>query len=1044
MHRASDLRVRRRGFARGLCERFQREDALRGRLDARGAFAPRIGHRDRGAGTERVHAGVERDPRRVGAIARDAVGLREVDHALGIRDDRAREAQLVAKHVAKQPRVRMGRDAVDGVARRDHRHHVRALDGLGEGRDVDAAQFALGHGRRARALARKSRPGESGRSREHLAGRGAAFHERALQPVDGGHAQFGHEEGILAEGFLDAAAARVAPHGERGPEHDTRALRAGLGRGGGVYPRDERRVPRCGECQRRGHAAKLERARERGVEEGGARGRRHVGERMARLRIDREARGFIGCRGPWHASGDEDGEGAKGTEIDLWHDFAVALPFFILTTDRMNRNPAALPDLLEPLARTVPAYPPGAEREDGYDLWLRYRRLDENAAAALGKVASCIVVPRAAGTTILAAAAELHTAITAMRGEAPPVVHDVAEGAIVLATDAAIPHEGYAIGAASVEGRRVVRIAGGSDVGVLYGAFAWLREVLMGEDPAKVALASAPKVRLRMLNHWDNLDRTIERGYAGQSIWDWWKLPGVKDRRYLDYARAMASLGLNAASVNNVSSKPEILLTPWIAKVRVLADIFRPYGIRIFLAARFSAPKELGGLATADPLDAAVRAWWKAKVDEIYASIPDFGGFLVKANSEGQPGPHDYGRNHADGANMLADAIGSRGTVVWRAFVYSPEDPQDRHKQAYTDFKPLDGKFAPNVMVQVKNGAIDFQPREPFHPMFGAMPATPLAFEVQVTKEYLGFATHLAYLGTMYEEALQADTFAKGPGSLVAKVADGSLHGHELTGMAAVSNVGVDRNWCGSHFDQANWYAFGRLAWDPYASARDIAREWVLQTFTHERSAVDAIVGMMMDSREAVVRYMMPLGLHHLFDTGHHHGPGPWVDDLERPEWNPAYYHQADRDGIGFDRSPRGSNAVGQYAAPLARAWGEPATTPDNLLLWFHHLPWGYRMASGKTLWESMVANYDQGVAEAKALAARWEKLEGAIDPRRYAETAELLAVQAREAKWWRDACLAYFSDVNDLEFPASAEAPPLTVAQYRAIAFPYAPGRGG
>jgi alpha-glucuronidase len=376
--------------------------------------------------------------------------------------------------------------------------------------------------------------------------------------------------------------------------------------------------------------------------------------------------------------------------------------------------------------------------------------------------------------------------------------------------------------------------------------------------------------------------------------------------------------------------------------------------------------------------------------------------------------------------------------------VYSPDDREDRHKQAYNNFIPLDGKFAPNVIVQVKNGAIDFQPREPFHPMFGAMPRTPLAFEVQVTKEYLGFATHLAYLGPMYEEVLRSDTQAVGPGSTVARVVDGSLHGHRLTAMAAVANVGVDRNWCGSHFDQANWYVFGRMAWDPHASARDIAREWVLQTFTHDTRAVAEVVDMMMGSREAVVRYMMPLGLHHLFDTGHHHGPGPWVGDLARPEWNPTYYHQADRDGIGFDRGPRGSNAVAQYATPLAKAWGDPATTPDTLLLWFHHLPWTYRMRSGNTLWEALVAAYDHGVGQARDLRTRWEALQGAIDPRRHAETAQLLAVQEREAKWWRDACIAYFRSVNGLEMPAGATAPPLALEEYQALAFHYAPGRGG
>jgi alpha-glucuronidase len=347
-------------------------------------------------------------------------------------------------------------------------------------------------------------------------------------------------------------------------------------------------------------------------------------------------------------------------------------------------------------------------------------------------------------------------------------------------------------------------------------------------------------------------------------------------------------------------------------------------------------------------------------------------------------------------------------------------------------------------MVQVKNGAIDYQPREPFHPMFGAMPKTPLALEVQITKEYLGFSTHLAYMGDMYEEVLRADTWAKGQGSTVAKVVDGTLHGAALTGMAAVSNVGSHRTWCGSHFDQANWYAYGRLAWDPHGSAREIAREWAAQTFTTNAAALDEIVEMMMLSREAVVNYMMPLGLHHLFDTGHHHGPGPWVSDLKRPEWNPTYYHQADKKGIGFDRTATGSDALSQYAKEVSKPLYDPRTTPDNLLLWFHHLPWDYRMRSGKTLWEEIVAHYDAGVASAVDLRKRWERVKGRIDARRHAETATLLAVQEREAVWWRDGCIAYFQSVSGLPMPPGTTPPAHSLAEYKSRVFHYAPGRGG
>ncbi len=412
------------------------------------------------------------------------------------------------------------------------------------------------------------------------------------------------------------------------------------------------------------------------------------------------------------------------------------------------------------------------------------------------------------------------------------------------------------------------------------------------------------------------------------------------DTRYRDYARANASIGINAAVVNNVNAVAVILRADYLAKVKVLADEFRPYGIRLFLSVRFSSPIELGGLKTADPEDPAVRAWWRAKTDEIYAIIPDFGGFLVKANSEGQPGPADYGRTHADGANALADALRPHGGVVlWRAFVYSEKDATDRAMQAYRQLKPLDGTFASNVVLQVKNGPIDFQPREPFHPLFGAMPKTSLGMEFQITKEYLGFATHLAYLGTMYEEVLRADTYSNGAGSTVARVVDGE-GGTRLTAMAGVANTGRDRNWSGSQFDQANWYAFGRLAWNPEASALDIASDWARMTFSNDAGTVKDIVAIMMGSHEAVVNYMTPLGLAHLMGTGHHYGPAPWVADQSRPEWNPVYYHRADANGIGFDRTATGSNALAQYAAPAAAQFQDPDRTPLEYLLWFHHVSW--------------------------------------------------------------------------------------------------------
>jgi alpha-glucuronidase len=437
-----------------------------------------------------------------------------------------------------------------------------------------------------------------------------------------------------------------------------------------------------------------------------------------------------------------------------------------------------------------------------------------------------------------------------------------------------------------------------------------------------------------------------------------------------------------------------------------------------------------------------VRAWWRAKADEIYQAIPDFGGFLVKANSEGQPGPQDYGRSHADGANLLAEALAPHGGVVmWRAFVYSDTNPEDRAKQAYSEFLPLDGQFADNVIVQVKNGPIDFQPREPFHPLFGAMRQTPLMVELQITKEYLGMASHLVWLAPLWEEVLQADTFALGPGSTVARVVDGSLHDQTLTAIAGVANTGTDIDWTGSIFNQANWYAFGRLAWDPDLTADAIADEWLRQTFISDSDFVQQATELMQISREAPVNYMTPLGLTHLMATGHHYGPGPWVADLARPEWNPGYYHRADRDGIGFDRTATGSDAISQYAPPVAARFADPDTTGEEFLLWFHHLPWDYELDTGLTLWETLVRRYDQGVSQVEAMQRRWARLEAYVDQERFAKTAELLAVQRREAQWWRDACIAYFQSVSGLPLPEGVVPPEQPLDHYIAIDNPDAPG---
>ena len=695
--------------------------------------------------------------------------------------------------------------------------------------------------------------------------------------------------------------------------------------------------------------------------------------------------------------------------------------------------------------------------EDGYELWLRYRPLPAAARDRLEGYAGAIVAAGSLTPTGSAAVGELAFGLGRMLSREVPVVPRPpdSDGVILAGTPGQLPAiealalpldalgpEGYLIRSVRVGGRAAIAVAAAGDRGLLYGVFHLLRLVQTGTALDALDVVGKPAVGLRLLNHWDNLDRSVERGYAGQSIWDWWRLPDHRDPRYTDYARANASIGINGTVLNNVNAQPEVLTARYIEKAAALADMLRPWGIRVFLSVHFSAPADIGGIATADPLDGRVRAWWREKAGEIYARIPDFGGFLVKASSEGQPGPQDYDRTHADGANMLAEALAPHGGVVmWRAFVYSQDDPEDRVKQAFNEFEPLDGEFADNVLVQVKNGPLDFQPREPFHPLFGAMPNTPLMMEFQITQEYLGFSTHLVYLGALFEEVLDADTFASGAGSTVARVVDGSLQGQRPTGMAGVANIGASRDWSGAPFAQANWYAFGRLAWNPYLSARAIAGEWLRMTFSPDPNFVGPAIDMMMLSREAVVDYMTPLGLAHLMGTGHHYGPAPWVDNLDRPEWNPVYYHRANGDGIGFDRTASGSDAVAQYRPPVGRIFADRDRVPEKYLLWFHRVPWDYRMRSGRTLWEELIAHYDAGVAAVGQMQATWASLETFVDRERFEKTERFLEVQLREAHWWRDACIAYFMAASGLALPTGVKPPSLRLDYYRSLEFPYAPG---
>lgn len=702
-----------------------------------------------------------------------------------------------------------------------------------------------------------------------------------------------------------------------------------------------------------------------------------------------------------------------------------------------------------------PSHASDKDGEDGYRLWLRYAPLDRSVGQQYDFMGAGIALDGIQSPTTNAAISELQTGLHSMLGLSVaehPLAHrpaitlrridagqiDPVAANCNLAADIS---GGFSISVSTESDEPKIQIAAFDDIGLLYGSYALLRHVQQGKPLAAIAHCEMPRIAQRLLNHWDNPDGSVERGYAGRSIFDWWRLPDHVDRRIIDYARANASIGINGAVLNNVNARAHMLSAEYIAKAAALADALRPYGIRIYLSARFSAPRDIGGLPNADPLDPHVRQWWKAKADEIYRAIPDFGGFLVKANSEGQPGPQDYGRTHADGANMLAEAIGDRGLIFWRAFVYKAENGEDRVKQAYSEFTPLDGQFADNVIVQVKNGPLDFQPREPFHPLFGAMPKTPLAIELQITKEYLGFSTHLAYLGPLFEEALDADTGIGHIPKPVASIIEGSEGGHRTSAIAGVANIGSDRNWAGSHFDQANWYAFGRLAWNPSLSSSTLADEWIGQTFTRKPSARQAIATLMLESREAVVDYMTPLGLAHLMGTGHHYGPAPWVDNLERADWNPFYFHQADRNGIGIDRGRNGTNAVSQYSARAAVRFASREEQNLPFLLWFHRIGWNEQIATGRTLWQELVLRYDRGLSWVEEALTKWNGLKADIDPRRHAEVADFLKIQKREAKWWRDASLAYWMDRNGQVLPAGAEPPATSLEHYKGLSFPDAPG---
>jgi alpha-glucuronidase len=693
------------------------------------------------------------------------------------------------------------------------------------------------------------------------------------------------------------------------------------------------------------------------------------------------------------------------------------------------------------------AQAPSLQNEDGYNLWLRFAPPPAAIANQYrGAIRQVLVGGDSPTTDVICN--EMETALASMLDTKIPVVHstsaEINDGTLVIGTPAnssaiheisraadlnssafravsvgsvltKIGPEGFIIRNARTRNRSAIAIIAEGERGALYGAYHFLRLLQMGQPIDRLEVFERPRVQLRMLNHWDNANGTIERGYAGNSIWQWADLPDTISPRYADYARANASIGINGAVINNVNADIKFISAEFLPKIAALAEVWRPYGVRLYLSVNFSAPVTAGGMKTADPLDKDVIAWWKAKAEEIYKLIPDFGGFLVKANSEGQPGPKDYGRNHAEGANVMADALAPHGgTVIWRAFIYDEDVDPDRAKRAYIEFTKLDGQFRPNVLIQVKNGPIDFMPREPFHPLFGAMKQTSVMAEIQATQEYLGQAKHLVYLGTMWKEFLDADTYAKGKGSTVGKVLEGGVYPYRVTGIAAVTNPGLNADWCGHHFSQSNWYAAGRLAWDHTRGAAEIAEEWTRMTFTNDMKAVQTIRDMMMGSREAFVNYTMPLGLHHLIG-GDHYAPMPQNARAQRNDWTAVYYHQASAEGIGFDRTMKGDKAVGQYFPQVRDIFDSLAKCPEIYLLWFHRCAWDYKLKSGKTLWEGLKEKYRLGAMQAAGFQTTWMGLASQIDPQRHKEVADRLVIQVRDSAAWRDQILQYFQTFSKL-----------------------------
>lgn len=651
--------------------------------------------------------------------------------------------------------------------------------------------------------------------------------------------------------------------------------------------------------------------------------------------------------------------------------------------------------------------------EDGHLLWLR--------AKSTGKVT---IVCFSKSSTIAIAKQELEQSWQGKNG---------GKLLLTIKKSKAIKGDGFKISENEIQAN--------TELGILYGAYELLRRQHTGEAIQNEICNSS--YERRILNHWDNLDCSVERGYAGKSIF-WHDMEKGfiitnKDRTlWKEYARANASIGINGAVLNNVNSSKLMLTTECLEKVKAISEVLRPYGIKTYLSVKFSSPALICGLKTSDPLNPEVIKWWKDKAKEIYKIIPDFGGFLIKANSEGEPGPQDFGRTHADGANMLADVVKPYGGIImWRAFVYEVNS-KDRAAQAYNEFMPLDGQFRDNVIIQVKNGPVDFQPREPFNPLFGAMKKTSVMPELQITQEYLGHSEQLVYLAKMWEEFLKSDTHQEGVGSTVARTTDASIFPQKYTAIAGVANIGLDTNWCGHHFAQSNWYAFGRMAWNNQITSEKIADEWLKLTFypieekdskvsDWKKNFLEPVKQLMLESHEATVNYSMPLGLHHIFAglNNTHYGPGPWFGPKGiRSDWTAAYYHKADASGIGFDRTEKGSGAVNQYHEPLKSQFENIETCPEIYLLWFHHLPWDYKMKNERILWDELCYTYDKGVKEVREFQKIWDKAQPYIDEQRFFEVQSKLRRQSRDAQIWKDGCLLYFQQFSKRPIPFDIERP--------------------